>query len=150
MCQVKWVEVWMVCVARDETDPPRDPPPRQAEEWNERRVTDVCSYAEGICRHYAGTGLCGRPRGRILVSLVPPPQGALFHQHGTGSALVRAPNFERLVAFWPKINWLGTWKVGSQLEPKNSWFSMAWSVNCDNILFYRLEREDGECHSSCM
>ena len=41
-----------------------------------------------------------------------------------GSVPVRAPNFEPFGAFRPKINWFGTRKVGSQLEPKNSRFSL--------------------------
>ncbi len=48
--------------------------------------------------------------------------------------LLRAPNFECFKAFRPQLTWFGTRKVGSQLEPKNSGFSLTWSV----------EREDGE------
>ena len=43
----------------------------------------------------------------------------LLHQQGTGSVLV---HFEQLGAFRPNINWFRTWKVGSQLEARNSCF----------------------------
>ena len=64
---------------------------------------------------------------------------ALFHQHGTGSVPVRAPNFEPFGAFRPKINWFGTRKVGSQLEPKNSRFSLRTVMTSVGVSFSRIK-----------
>ena len=64
---------------------------------------------------------------------------ALFHQHGTGSVPVRAPNFEPFGAFRPKINWFGTRKVGSQLEPKNSRFSLRTVMTSVGVSFSRFK-----------
>ena len=66
-------------------------------------------------------------------------QIALFHQHGTGSVPVRAPNFEPFGAFRPKINWFGTRKVGSQLEPKNSRFSLRTVMTSVGVSFSRFK-----------
>ena len=64
---------------------------------------------------------------------------ALFHQHGTGSVPVRAPNFEPFGAFRPKINWFGTRKVGSQLEPKNGRFSLRTVMTSVGVSFSRFK-----------
>lgn len=55
-----------------------------AGKWNERRVTDVCSYAESIYKHYMAAGCasaiaCRHPNGRILFS---PPQGGQGYLRG--------------------------------------------------------------------
>lgn len=39
--------------------------------------------------------------------------------HWQDSVLFLKPNFEPADALRQKINWLRTWKIGSQLEPKN-------------------------------
>lgn len=82
VCQVKWVDVWMVRVSHDQTDAPRDSPCRQNNETG--GVWLMC--VEHSYRHYTELGcvsmiMCRRPKGRIFFSLVPPPQ------EGQGSRL---------------------------------------------------------------